>query len=115
MRSLWSRDAKVEAGVDSKTTCKINVPDEAMMRSLRSDEETGIADDALLRSLRSYEPSVADAAMMRSLRSSYNPKGRRPLEGLEKQGTEYRRGRVVEVAQVCGQVRHQQAGLDEVP
>merc|ERR1712012_1027636 len=73
MRSLRSRDAEEEAGVDSKRTYKINLPEDAMMRSLRSDEETGIADDALLRSLRSYEPSVVDAAMMRSLRSSYNP------------------------------------------
>merc|ERR1712012_586355 len=77
LRSLRSSvpplDAKEEAGVDSKRTYKINVPEEAMMRSLQSEEETGIADDALLRSLRSNEPSVADAAMMRSLRSSYNP------------------------------------------
>ena len=73
MRSLRSAAESPEnAGMDLKRSYKINLPENAMMRSLRSDEETGISDAAMLRSLRSYKPGVADEALMRSLRSS-NP------------------------------------------
>ena len=73
MRSLRSAAESPEnAGVDLKRSYKINLPENAMMRSLRSDEGTGISDAAMLRSLRSYKPGVADEALMRSLRSS-NP------------------------------------------
>ena len=48
----------------------IDLPENAMMRSLRSEEETGISDAAMMRSLRSFKTgNVADQALMRSLRS----------------------------------------------
>ena len=70
MRSVRS----AETPTNPKRSYKINLPENAMMRSLRSgDEETGILDASMLRSLRSYKTGVADQAVMRSLRSSNNP------------------------------------------
>ena len=61
-------------GTNPKRSYKINLPENAMMRSRRSvDEETGILDASMLRSLRSYKTGVTDQAVMRSLRSSNNP------------------------------------------
>ena len=64
MRSLRSAETP-----DSKRSYKINLAENAMMRSLRSDdEETG-----MLRSLRSYKTGVAEVRLKKILKN-VNPK-----------------------------------------